>query len=145
MKYWAFLSGKLAAAVLVLYYAWHGLKRLLPSPRPFLNIGQPFGHDLSWTLAAGLHFVLGCGLIYLCILDQRYRCRVCLRRLRMPVETGSWGQMLLLGRPRIEYICPFGHGTLEVSEIQISGFEPPGWKAHEDMWTELTSLEKSQK
>ena len=47
-----------------------------------------------------------------CIWDQRYRCRVCLRRLRMPVETGSWSRMLQFGRPRIEYICPYGHGTL---------------------------------
>ena len=57
-------------------------------------------------------------------------CRVCLRRLRMPVETGSWSRMLQFGRPRIEYICPYGHGTLREDELQISGLENPEWKAH---------------
>ena len=62
------------------------------------------------------------GVLYLIIWDQRYRCRVCLRRLRMPIETGSWGRMLQFGRPRIEYICPYGHGTLKEDELQISGW-----------------------
>ena len=145
MRYWSFLAGKLLLAAVSLYWIWRGIALLLPSPKPFLYLNQPFGHDLAWTLAACLYFVLACGIVYVCILDQRYRCRVCLRRLRMPVETGSWGQMLLFGRPRIEYICPFGHGTLKVPEVQISGMEQSDWKAHSDMWTELDSLEETKK
>ena len=76
--------------------------------------------------------------LYLCIWDQRYRCRMCLRRLRMPVETGSWSRMLFLGRPRIEYICPYGHGTLKLAELQISGLENPEWNAAcREIWDEL--------
>ena len=96
-----------------------------------------------YTLVTGLWFLAACGLLYLCIWDQRYRCRVCLRRLRMPVETGSWSRMLLLGRPHIEYICPYGHGTLKQEELQISGLENAEWTPHsDDIWEELCAASK---
>ena len=98
---------------------------------------------VSAPLAVGLWFLLCCGAVYVCIWDQRYRCRVCLRRLRMPVETGSWSRMLQLGRPRIEYICPYGHGKLNVAELQISGRENPEWTQHEDLWDELCAASKA--
>ena len=76
--------------------------------------------------------------VFFIIRDQRYRCRVCLRRLRMPVETGSWGRMLQFGRPRVEYICPYGHGTLRTDEVQISGLATPEWTPQSgDIWEEL--------
>ena len=143
MKYWGLLAAKLAAAAGVLCGFWLGLTWVLPAPMLYRN--QFFGYDLTWTFAAGLEFLLACGLVYLTILDQRYRCRVCARRLRMPILTGSWGQMLQLGRPRIEYICPFGHGTLKVEQLQVVGLESPDWKQHEDMWKELFSVEESTK
>ena len=59
----------------------------------------------------------------------------------MPIETGSWGAMLQLGRPSIEYICPFGHGTLKVSEVQLTGLERGDWEESEDMWAELYSMD----
>lgn len=37
----------------------------------------------------------------------------------------------------MEYICPFGHGKLNVSEVQITGLERPEWKEHGDLWEEL--------
>jgi hypothetical protein len=55
----------------------------------------------------------------------------------MPIETGSWGYMLQLGRPRMEYICIYGHGKLNVEELQISGKVQPEWTEHGDMWAEL--------
>jgi len=96
-------------------------------------------------LAAGFVFLISCGLVYLSILDQRYRCRVCARRLRMPVTSGSWGQLLQLGRPHLEYICPYGHGTLKVAELQISGLEPAEWTENGDMWEELAAADKEEK
>ncbi len=143
MRYWGLLAAKLAAAGGLLYALWLGITALLPAPHLYRN--QFFGYDLSWTFAAGLLFLIGCGLGYLAILDQRYRCRVCARRLRMPIVTGSWGQMLLSGRPRIEYICPFGHGTLKVEQLQLAGLESPDWKQNEDIWTELLSVEESER
>jgi hypothetical protein len=90
-----------------------------------------------------LWFLAAVGVLYLIIWDQRYRCRACLRRLRMPIETGSWSSILQLGRPRIEYICPYGHGTLKEDELQISGRSNAEWTPHsDDIWAELVSAGK---
>jgi len=98
---------------------------------------------LAVNLALMVWFLFGAGMLYLIVYDQRYRCRVCLRRLRMPVETGSRGFMLQMGRPRTEYICPYGHGTLKQEEFQTSGLENPEWTAHSgDMWDELYAASK---
>src|ERR1043166_8814004 len=150
MRYWAFLSGKLLAIAGLSYAMFAALQRFWPPPQQFAYVylgelsgaAQPytprFGHDLGFTLAVGLWFLLSCGMLYGAIWDQRYRCRVCLRRLRMPVETGSWSRMLQFGRPEIEYICTYGHGTLKEDEFQISGLEGPEWTPHsDDLWAEL--------
>ncbi len=137
MRYWGYLAAKLLALSFALNFVWAGITRLLPPPH--LYRGLFLGYDLGWTLAAGGFFLICCGALYLAILEQRYRCRVCLRRLRMPIVTGSWSKMLQLGRPRIEYICPYGHGTLKVPELQISGAEPLDWKQNDDMWKELVA------
>jgi hypothetical protein len=138
MRYWAYLAGKIAICAAFMYGLLRWLNHSWPMPPIFRNYAPPrFLYDLSYTLLAGLWFLSCCGLLYLCIWDQRYRCRVCLRRLRMPVETGSWGRMLFLGAPRIEYICPYGHGTLKLAELQISGLENPEWNPHGEIWDEL--------
>ena len=62
----------------------------------------------------------------------------------MPVLTGSW-TAVLFGAPRTEYICPYGHGTLKVAELQITGRQQPDWQPHEDIWKELESLEETKK
>jgi hypothetical protein len=81
---------------------------------------------------------LATAAIFFIVHDQRCRCRVCLRRLRMPLVTGSWGQMLQLGRPQVESICPYGHGTLRAEELQITGLANPEWTAQTgDMWEDL--------
>jgi hypothetical protein len=140
MRYWSYFAAKLSTAAAVLY----GLLAILnwkwpPAPRLFLTYLPPrFGYDLGYTLSVLVWFLLCIGALYLAIWDQRYRCRVCLRRLRMPVETGSWSRMLQFGRPRIEYICTYGHGTLKEDEFQISGLEGPEWTPHsDDVWAEL--------
>jgi hypothetical protein len=143
MRYWGFFAAKVVAAAALLY----GLLLLLnfvwpPEPKFFTYIPPRFGYNLPYTLAVGLWFLLCSGALYLIVRDQRYRCRVCLRRLRMPVETGSWSRMLQLGRPRIEYICPYGHGTLKEAEVQISGLENPEWKPNADLWDELCATGK---
>ena len=144
MRYWSYFAAKLAAAAAVLY----GLLAILnwiypPAPELFEYLPPRFGYDLGYTLFVLVWFLMCTGALYLAIWDQRYRCRVCLRRLRMPVETGSWSRMLQLGRPRIEYICPYGHGTLKEDEFQISGAESPEWTPHsDDLWEELVAASK---
>jgi hypothetical protein len=143
MRYWCLLAGKLAVAGAVSYGLLLALNSYWSSPLLLhgLRVSR-FGVDLAFTLAAGIWFLVSAGMLYLCIWDQRYRCRVCLRRLRMPIETGSWGRMFLLGRPRIEYICPYGHGTLKEEELHLSGTDTPEWTESGDMWKELCAASK---
>lgn len=145
MRYWAYFAAKVVAAGGVMYGLLAILNAFLPKEvqaseyDAFTNTPVRLGNTLA-LMAWGLLCV---GVLVLIIRDQRYRCRVCLRRLRMPVETGSWGRMLQFGRPRIEYICPYGHGTLSAEELQISGLANPEWTPHSgDMWDELCASSK---
>jgi hypothetical protein len=150
MRYWAYLAGKLAAAGAVFYGLLVMIDHLIPKGRAytvaagekdFKKLMAPLdsiGNSLAINVALMVWFILVGVALYFIIQDQRYRCRVCLRRLRMPVETGSWGRMLQLGRPKVEWICTYGHGTLQADEVQISGLTPPEWKAQSgDIWEEL--------
>jgi len=145
VRYWAYLAGKLAAAAGVLALAWKGFHAVWPEPAPFMRVQlEPFARDLGYTVAVMVFGLLSVGLIYLVLLDQRFRCRTCLRRLRMPVTHGTWNQFLL-GVPRTEYICLYGHGTLRVEEVHIAGVSDSNWKPNDDMWKELEELEESRK
>lgn len=150
MRYWAYLVGKLIAIAVVAYGLFLVLQYFGPPPRIFTYadgsgavVLPRFPYDLGFTLALGLLFLLSCGMVYAAIWDQRYRCRVCLRRLRMPIGTGSWSRTLQFGRPEIEYICTYGHGRLNVAEVQISGAENPAWTPQSnDIWAELAGAGK---
>ena len=146
MRYWAFLVAKLAAAGAVLLGLRKALVLLLPKPEQYRAGVQmdPFGHDLTYTFSMLLFTLAAVGVFWAIAWDQRYRCRTCLRRLRMPVLTGSWTHVLF-GAPRTEYICPYGHGTLKVAELQITGRQQPDWQPHDDIWKELYSLEETKK
>ena len=145
VKYWGFLAAKLAAAMGVIALGWLALVAFV-RPEPFFRVvKEPFGHSLGYTILMMFCFWLAAGLLWAIIWDHRYRCRTCLKRLRMPIATGSWGTHFLFGRPRTEYICPFGHGTLKIEELQITGHSEPDWQPHEDIWKELLSLENSKK
>ena len=146
MKYWGFFLAKLAAGYVLVRAAWFAIG--LGFPHSTVYLGQelePFTHDLGYTIAMMLFFPFCAGILYAIVWDQRYRCRTCLRRLRMPMTAGSWPNMLLFGQPRTEYICVYGHGTLKVPEVQITGGETD-WEPHdEDIWKELEALGESKK
>jgi hypothetical protein len=145
MRYWAYLVLKLAVVAGIIGAAWRGLNAVWPAPQPFLNqYNHAFARDLWYTTAVMGLWLAGVGLVYLAILDQRYRCRTCVRRLRMPQSAGSWNQVLF-GAPRTDYICPFGHGTLRVPELRISGSDDPDWHPIENMWKELEELSSGKK
>jgi hypothetical protein len=139
IRYWGFLLLKLLGAAIgaggSLWFMNLFWAPYTP-PLQFINYYR-FPFDLGYTSFLGVWFLFAYGLFYLAIWDQRYRCRTCLRRLRMPIETGSWGYMLQLGRPQIEYICAYGHGKLNVAEVQISGTVSPEWTEQGDIWDEL--------
>jgi hypothetical protein len=141
MRYWAYLAGKVVVAAVPLYGLLFLLERSFP-PLPknhdplaaLAQAGKSLACDL-WLLG---WFVLCVATVYMIVWDQRRRCRVCLRQLRMPIETGSRSYMLQLGRPTVESICPYGHGTLKEDELQITGHDSPEWKRNsDDIWDEL--------
>jgi hypothetical protein len=147
MRYWGYLAAKFVLVGLVVLGLWFSVPYL---PEPVAGsipdrAGQPFGRHLGFTFVMMLYTLIVVGVAWLAIRDQRYRCRTCARRLRMPITTGSWTYLLQMGRPRTEYICPFGHGTLRVEELQITGHSEPDWQPHEDIWKELLALEDSKK
>jgi len=149
MRYWAYLVGKLIAIAAVACGLFLTLQYFWLPPRVIIGnvvlVLPRFPNDLGYTLVLGLLFLLSCGMVYAAFWDQRYRCRVCLRRLRMPIGTGSWSRALQLGRPEIEYICTYGHGRLNVAEVQISGAENPAWTPQSsDIWAELAGAGKPE-
>jgi hypothetical protein len=154
MRYWSYFAAKLLVSSALFGGLGEALNRWWTPEKGVIRdaLGHAtfrftpprFGNDLGFTLLVFLLFLLWTVSLNFIWRDQRHRCRVCLRRLRMPVETGSWGRMLQFGRPRIEYICPYGHGTLKEEELQISGPQDPEWTPHsEDIWEELcASIQK---
>jgi hypothetical protein len=147
MKYWGYFAGKLLAAIALIRLAWPLVHRaLLPKAEPSVYSHlDPMGHDMLYSFGAFGFCLAAAGLLYLIVLDQRYRCRTCARKLRMPVTRGSWARMLQLGRPHTEYICPYGHGTLKVPDLQITGKEPIDWAEHQDIWRELELLDTEKR
>ncbi len=146
MKYWAFLVAKIAAAGAVLLGLRMGLVLLLPKPSGIWTLRRTCsGMTLTYILFdAAVHLVRRGRL-----LGHRLGSEVPLPhlpgRLRMPVLTGSWTNVLF-GAPRTEYICPYGHGTLKVAELGRSRAASSRiGSPHEDIWKELESLEETKK
>jgi len=91
MRYWAFLIAKLIAAFGIAYGLDVLINRLLPPPKAYIDGGPfPANHVMVYSIAMFGLALFTAGLTWLVIWDQRYRCRTCLRRLRMPIQTGSW-------------------------------------------------------
>jgi hypothetical protein len=150
MKYWLYLAAKLAVAAIFVSALQTALGFFYPAPPPPLpRFGPPpplFLHDMVFTFATLGVWLVGAGLFSLILRDHRRRCRTCLRRLIMPVYSGSWGHLVTYGRPKKELICPFGHGTLSIEELQITGRHTPDWQRHDDnIWKELESYYQARK
>lgn len=142
MKYWSYFAAKLAAAAGILWAGWKALNFLLPPPESFLRHKvSRFPQDLQWTGAILGLWLLGVGLVFLILWDQRQRCRTCLRRLMMPVNRGNWSKAALFSPPEVERICPYGHGTLAEPDVHLTAAPTTSWKEHEDIWKELEQIE----
>ena len=145
MKYWSYLVAKSLVAVGILSVLERGIAWGFPPVKAFAEGGpNPVMRYFSYTFCMLVFWLIAGALGWLIVWDQKYRCRTCLRRLRMPIQKGSWHHVLL-GAPRTEDICPYGHGTLLVADLQITGRQRADWHAHEDMWKELSSLEDLKK
>jgi hypothetical protein len=149
MKYWLYLIAKLAIASGAVFLLQTALVFFYPEPKLRSDYGPPpplFMHDMLFTFLMLGIWLIAAGLLSLILRDQRRRCRTCLRRLIMPVNSGSWGHLVTFGRPRTELICPYGHGTLSIEELQITGRHLPDWQPHDaDIWKELESYYQTPK
>ncbi|MEP7354599.1 MAG: hypothetical protein ABI824_15335 [Acidobacteriota bacterium] len=139
-RYWGVLAAKLAVLLVLLKALDLFIVRLIPPPPKLFNVVRE--PPLSYMILILAFWLLTASAIFAVTWDHRLRCRTCLRRLRMPVTTGSW-KNVLFSRPRTEYICPYGHGTLKIEDLQITGHSEPDWEANEDIWKELISLDKA--
>ncbi len=151
MKYWLYFVAKLAMAIGAVCALRFALARFYPAPQGPLSHLDPVRFYFSKTmwftlLMLAVIWAVGASLIYLAIWDQRRRCRTCLKKLIMPLKTGSWGNIVMLGRPTTEMICPFGHGTLYIEDLRITGHKYPDWHPHDDdIWKELESYYQAGK
>lgn len=150
MKYWLYLLGKLSAGAGLVYGLQFVLIHVYPKPAtPLARFGPApplFLHDMLFTFATLFVWLVGAGLLFVSVWDQRRRCRTCLRPLIMPIHRGSWSNMVIFGRPQTQWICRFGHGTLSIEELQITGRQSPDWQPHDDnIWKELESVHQAQK
>lgn len=144
MKYWSYFAAKLAVILAVVGLLNDTIIQFFGPPPVdrFHHDSSRFLQDMPFTFCILAVWLITVGLISLAVRDQRQRCRTCLRKLIMPVATGSWGNILTTGRPQTEWICPFGHGTLRIDELHITGKEPADWRPHgDDIWKELESYE----
>lgn len=134
MKWWALLAAK-GMVLIGLHVA---LILWVNGFFPKAYMGKDLGYTFALMGVDMFVFVLGYGAW----MDQKYRCRTCLKRLRMPVERGNWGHATLFAPPQLEWICPYGHGTMKQEEIQLSGARADEWlknddnfwRAFEDAW-----------
>jgi hypothetical protein len=150
MKYWLYLIAKLLLAAGAVCGLQAALVLCYPEgPAPLERFGPPpplFLHDMLFTFLTLGVWLVGAALLFGILWDQRRRCRTCLHRLIMPLQKGSWGNMVTFGRPQTEWICPFGHGTLSIEELQITGRQFPDWQPHDDnIWKELESYYQARK
>lgn len=131
-RYLGFLIAKTAVIFTALGVFWIVL--VDPSVQKFLSGMAGWSMPvLFWC------FLLGSwGLTFWSLRDQQHRCRVCCQILRMPVDSGQWSS-LVIDRPRTEYICAFGHGTLYVPGTRLLDLDSVNWTSHQDMWSELFS------
>lgn len=130
-RVWSFLIVKCIIVLLVLASAWMLLARRF----------APVGLELGWwfdrvLVLAWPLLLLACVLIAVAFLDQNLRCPHCLQRLRMPLETGSWGS-LVVDRAGTEYICPYGHGKLFVPGTHLLSPGLYRWTSYPDALHQL--------
>ena len=142
MKYWSWLAAKLILATLAVGAFWTVVSWTLPPPPTGLLANWPrFGSDLSYTFAVAFSVIVGFGLGWLCAVDQVYRCRTCVRRLRMPRAEGNYSRVMLGGAPFTEYICTYGHGKLFVPDVHLSSSRAMRWVGYGSLWENLMRAE----
>jgi len=126
LRAWIWAAAKIALAFALIAGVWIELVARAP-------FTQTAGIPAAWNVLLYLAPVLaGCGAAWGFRRDARRHCRICYRRLAMPVSVGAVGRRLF--EPGgTEYLCGAGHGALLVgSDNQESGEEV--WATWSDSW-----------
>jgi len=130
VRWWAFFAGKslvlTGSTYLLVWLVVHGVLGWVGGTVYPMADEAAFWTFLPLTIA----------VLTWCIADQQKRCRVCLRRLSMPVDVGRPGSVLL-NFAGTEMVCEDGHGTLYVSESDANSLERDRWQTLDDSWAEL--------
>ncbi len=83
-------------------------------------------HPMANGIALWVFLVLSMGPLSWAIHDQQKRCRVCLRRLGIPIQIGAPGYVLL-NWSGTEMVCSEGHGVLYLPDSQANWLERDRW------------------
>ena len=130
IRWWGFFAAKSAAVVAATYLlVWsvvHGLMGWVS------RTVYPMADEAAfWTFLP-----LAIAVLTWSIADQQKRCRICLRRLTMPVDVGRPGSVLL-NFAGTEMVCEDGHGMLYVPESESNSLERDRWRTLDESWAEL--------
>jgi len=130
-RYWFFFVAKSYVGLAAIGCVW--IPIVDPSNGVDLSrgLGEFSGLITTWVFA-----LIACGFLHWSWRDQQLRCHVCLRRVRTPASSGSWAGYLF-NRPRTEYLCPAGHGTVSVTPGAPGGPESSDWTDMDDSWRDL--------
>ena len=91
------------------------------------------GIPVVWTvLLYLLPLIAGCSAAWWFRRDAHRRCRICYRRLTMPVTVGIPG-WCLFDPSGTEYLCGFGHGALLVGPSN-GAIEEKAWATWSESW-----------
>jgi hypothetical protein len=104
---------------------------------PAASLSMLGGMDMASGFVSTWLFLLGSmGVLCWCVLDQRRRCRVCLRRLGLPAHVGCPG-CLLLDWAGTELVCVEGHGMLHIGDMAVCWRETERWTWLDESWQGL--------
>jgi hypothetical protein len=87
-----------------------------------------------------LFLVLSIAPLSWAIGDQQKRCRVCLRRLSIPIRIGAPGN-ILFNWSGTEMVCPEGHGVLYMPDSEAKWLEGDRWNNLDNSWADLFRAE----
>ncbi len=141
-KYWALLLGKILVVGNLAWGLGWLVGRLMPAPSHLLANWSRLGTDWPYTLGMALGGLAIYLLLRLALWDQKFRCRVCIRRLRLPQAEGIYSSVLLGGAPYCEYVCTWGHGKLYVPELHLASSGKAIWTGYESLWDNLLRAEE---
>ncbi len=137
LRYWAFFP--LKTALLLMLMAGMGAELAARNALALHPSRFALGLLIDWASVLVTLLVLRWA-----ILDQSRRCPVCLRRLTLPVSSGTWSSALF-DPATTELLCDQGHGSLWYGEAPTTLGAIRRWITLEDSWRELLTPQDKTK